>query len=339
MQAISSKYLSLGGESGYLGKPQKDSGYDLNPDGIGWRREYEHGSIYWHPEVGAHAVTGAIYVLWGDPKRNKSREGGWEQGPLGYPLTDEMPTQDRVGAFCHFQRGSIYHCQALPPDKRTFRVQGIVRDIWAREGWERSKYGYPTSDTDVRQDGLTHFGEFQHGVIEWFPHEAFTAIEGKYAAYSGEAGPLGEPTEPFKVCPDGIGYYRHYKNGCIYWHPKMGAAAVFEPIRRKWGELDWERGLLGYPLRDEVQLPNGRCCAFQKEGGYIYHKNGSSDAFVVYGDIGRKYAALGWEQSPLGFPVSDEMDFDNLKLRRVSHFESGSIYFQDGKTTLAVGQK
>ncbi len=329
MQEIEKKYIQLGGEAGTLGPPT--SGYDLNPDQVGFRRHYKHGSIYWHPDTRANMIFGSIRKLWSNPHREELKEGetggrdGWEQGLLGYPLTDETATPDHVGAYSHFQRGSIYSHPVLG----TWRLQGIIRDIWAREGWERSKYGYPISDTDLREDKLTHFGRFQHGDIEWFPHEALAAIQVKYNAYGAASGQLGQATEDFKRCPDGIGYYQHFEHGCIYWQPKFGAVAVFEPIRQKWGELEWERGLLGYPIRDESSTPGGagRICAFQKEGGYIYWKTGSDKAFEVHGNIGKQYADMGWEQSRLGFPVSDEMDADGSDFQRASHFEGGHIYW------------
>ncbi|MGO4859079.1 LGFP repeat-containing protein, partial [Arthrobacter sp. 2MCAF14] len=54
------------------------------PDGVG---QYTHftgsggSSIYWSPATGAHEVQGAIRAKWAAL--------GWEQGRLGYPLTDE----------------------------------------------------------------------------------------------------------------------------------------------------------------------------------------------------------------------------------------------------------
>jgi len=98
MSAIDEKYNELGGSAGFLGKPTTE---ELTcPDGVGHFRHYEHGSIYWHPNTGAHEVHGAIRAKWSELK--------WERGFLGYPTIDETATPDGVGRFNHFQGGSIY---------------------------------------------------------------------------------------------------------------------------------------------------------------------------------------------------------------------------------------
>ncbi|MCD2113012.1 MULTISPECIES: LGFP repeat-containing protein [Rhodococcus] len=45
------------------------------------------------------------------------------------------------------------------------------------------------------------------------------------------------------------------------------------------------------------------------------------------GEIRNKWNELGGSQGALGYPVSDEIDVDGVK---VSTFERGSIYFEDG---------
>jgi len=50
-------------------------------DGVGRFRTYERGSIHWHPRAGAYETHGAIRDYWA--------KLGWEQSPLGYPLSDE----------------------------------------------------------------------------------------------------------------------------------------------------------------------------------------------------------------------------------------------------------
>src|SRR5674536_378828 len=72
------------------------------PDGVG---RYNHfskgGSIYWTAATGAHEVHGNIRAEWAAT--------GWETGPTGYPVTDELGTPDGVGRFNHFSKGgSIY---------------------------------------------------------------------------------------------------------------------------------------------------------------------------------------------------------------------------------------
>jgi len=71
------------------------------PDGVGHYRHYEHGSIYWKPSTGPHEVHGLIRKLWANLN--------WEKGPLGYPLTDERPTQQgSANRFNDFENGVIW---------------------------------------------------------------------------------------------------------------------------------------------------------------------------------------------------------------------------------------
>lgn len=93
--AINDKYLELGGCSSFLGAPITDE--QTTPDGVGRYTVFEHGSIYWTPDTGAHEVHGGI--------RDKWAELGWEAGELGYPISDEYPVAG--GARSDFELGSI----------------------------------------------------------------------------------------------------------------------------------------------------------------------------------------------------------------------------------------
>jgi hypothetical protein len=77
--AIRDKWRDLNWEAGPLGYPLSNE--TKTPDGIGRFSVFQHGSIYWKPQTGAHEVRGAI--------RDKYMQTGWEAGPLGYPVSDE----------------------------------------------------------------------------------------------------------------------------------------------------------------------------------------------------------------------------------------------------------
>ena len=94
---VSDKYAQLGGPGGFLGQPTIPE--NSTPDGVGRYRHYEHGSIYWHPRTGAHEVHGLIGQRWA--------ELNWEQGYLGYPITDEIDTVDGGGKVSRFEGGEL----------------------------------------------------------------------------------------------------------------------------------------------------------------------------------------------------------------------------------------
>lgn len=95
-------------------------------------------------------------------------------------------------------------------------------------------------------------------------------------------------------------------------------------IERKW--LSYNDPYMGDPTTKTAATPNklGYYNHFQK--GSIYHKTGASEAYVVFGMIRNLWANLGWENSSLGFPTTDELD-TTLKDGRYNHFEGGSIYY------------
>jgi hypothetical protein len=155
--AIRDKWAATGWERGPLAYPVTDE-TGLS-DGAGRLNHFQHGSIYWTAQTGAHEVHGAI--------RDKWAGLGWQAGLLGYPTTDETGTPDGVGRFNHFQGGSIY----WTPGTGAHEVHGLIRERWSELGWERSYLGYPTSDeTDwVNPANGVHgrISFFQFGRIGW----------------------------------------------------------------------------------------------------------------------------------------------------------------------------
>jgi len=134
------------------------------PDGVGRFNHFSKGgSIYWTAATGAHEVHGAIRVEWAAT--------GWETGPTGYPVTDEMTTPDGVGRFNHFSKdGSIYWTAATGAHE----VHGAIRTAWAAAGWETGRVGYPVTAEYAVPDGRA--SDFQHGRISWNASSGLTAV-------------------------------------------------------------------------------------------------------------------------------------------------------------------
>jgi hypothetical protein len=80
------------------------------PDRVGRFNNFQGGSIYWTPRLGAHEVHGAIRGRWGDL--------GWERGLLGYPTSDERNTSDGSGRVSDFEGGSIVWSSVAGPTER-----------------------------------------------------------------------------------------------------------------------------------------------------------------------------------------------------------------------------
>ncbi|MBE2274161.1 MAG: hypothetical protein IAE62_07810 [Flavobacteriales bacterium] len=109
-----------------------------------------------------------------------------------------------------------------------------------------------------------------------------------------------------------------------------------ESVKGKDGRLSSvnQKYFLGAPISDEFPTPqkNGRGQHF--EGGSIYWSP-STGAHEVHGAIRDKWKSIGWENSFLGFPVTNEMTTPD-GFGRYNFFEGGAIYFHPNLGTFAV---
>lgn len=133
--SIEDKYSSLGGPSGFLGSPLESENYC--PDRIGKYRGFTHGSIHWNPAGGAYETHGPI--------REKWSQSGWEAGPLGYPISDEM--------------------------------DWAAYDLWDMLPTDYIKWTYPEFELGLWLDKeiihsdfekLGRWSKFEHGCITWW---------------------------------------------------------------------------------------------------------------------------------------------------------------------------
>lgn len=168
---IYQRWVALGGLS--WGVPSTDELTTSRGDGRFNFFNNGSASIHWTPRTGAHAVWGAILQKWA--------QLNWENGPLGYPITDETATPDGVGRFNHFENGgSIY----WTPDAGAYAVYGDIRKLWESLGWERSYLGYPTSDeVDFPEGGRAN--TFQNGGIYWWPDTGAIDLRDVVVHYTG----------------------------------------------------------------------------------------------------------------------------------------------------------
>jgi hypothetical protein len=197
--AIGEKYSALGGAGGPLGSPASDESDALNG---GRFNNFQNGFIYWHPNLGAHAVYGLIGEKW--------NQLGREKGVLGYPTSDEF----QEGSFrrSNFQYGFIRWSQAGGVE---VFVNGQPYNVIPRMG--SSKVGgpvfgpapgpqaVPQPSSDIQPYGL---------------------IGAAWGGLGGPNSPLGKPVTPEQDVPGRPGRVQSFEHGQISWTPNTGSASM-----------------------------------------------------------------------------------------------------------------
>ncbi|MGW5074161.1 alpha/beta hydrolase-fold protein [Rhodococcus sp. NPDC004095] len=191
---IGGEYQAMGGPSGPLGLPTTSE--FGTPDGRGRGNHFQAGSIYWTPQTGAHAVRGAIRDLWSSQ--------GWETGPLGYPVGDEINTPNKDGAVQGFEIGAIY----WSPTTGANGVQGLIMKKYGELGYENGWLGFPkTSEQGPIRDG-GRYNVFENGNIYWSPLSGAWSVKNgpifdAWGSQGWEGGRLGYPVGDERPIPGG----------------------------------------------------------------------------------------------------------------------------------------
>jgi hypothetical protein len=300
---------------------------------LGSRLQAGNGALYaWRdgPNRRAHEVRGLI-------EQEYDRLGGPDGSFLGYPVTDESRSADRVGAYNHFQRGSIF----FSPRTGAHEIRGLVRATWIQKGAEIGVLGYPRTH-EMRSTTGAAYSLFERGAVYFSAgtgaHEVHGEIGRRYLELGTDVNPLGLPVSDELLTPGGTGAANHFQRGSIYWSPRTGARFVRGLIRDKWFSARAEQ-TLGFPVTDEtcasvVQGPASRCEGARSmfERGSIYWSP-QTGAAIVRGLIRDRYE-LGMV-GVLGFPVADEAPTP-FRPGAYSHFQHGSIYFSPQTGAVSV---
>ena len=158
--AIRNKWAETGYENGGLGYPVTGEIGGLKNGGV--FQNYQGGSIIWSPTTGAHISVGGIRSVWA--------ASGYENGGLGYPVTDEIGGLKNGGVFQNYQGGAII----WSPATGGFISTGGIRSIWASTGYEGGRLGYPTSNEYLT--GPNQVAQnYQGGTIHWTPTSSWIA--------------------------------------------------------------------------------------------------------------------------------------------------------------------
>ena len=155
--------------------------------------------------------------------------------------------------------------------------------------------------------------------IGWPQASPVSPIAAKYAALGGAGSMLGTPVGGEYPVPGGTG--QNYTGGRIYYSAATGAHEVHGAVRARYLALGGAAGVLHLPVTDETGASDGVGRYNHFSAGSIYWTPGTG-AWSVRGAIRARWAALGWERSPLGYPVTDEYAVTG---GRRSGFQHGSI--------------
>ncbi|TKJ35620.1 hypothetical protein [Blastococcus sp. CCUG 61487] len=292
--ALRASYEARGNENGGLGYPISDPSCGLKDDGC--YQLFQNGRLYSNASTGTWMVRGGNLELW--------HTHALENGPLGYPATDEIGGLTRGGSYQVFQGGKIY----WSPVAGSRVVSGVIRTGYDARGSENGGLGYPLMDTacGLRDGGC--FQWFEGGTIyssnSTSPQWVFGGIREKWDSLGLENGPLGYPTSDEQDALGG-GRMQTFQNGSIYWSPRTGARVMSAAMTAGFDARGGIGGGLGYPVSDTVCGLRDSGCYQVFQGARMY-SSASTPVHRVFGGISEKWDALGLENGPLGYPVSDE---------------------------------
>ncbi|WP_346620375.1 Ig-like domain-containing protein [Blastococcus montanus] len=292
LQVIEDGWAAAGWEEGPLGYPVGDQ--VVLPGGLS--QPFQDGGVYWSAVTGSHGVaaeTHDTYAAWGGPT-----------GRLGFPTTGDNCGLRGDGCWQAFQGGTIH----WSPATGAHVTDGMIRDAWARTGWENGRLGYPTTDAVCGLRGGGCWQGFQGGTIHWSPATGARVTDGAmrdaWARAGWKNGRLGYPTTDANCGLRGGGCWQGFQGGTIHWSPATGAHATDGAMRDAWARTGWENGRLGYPTTDAVCGLRGGGCWQGFQGGTI-HWSPATGAHATDGAMRGAWARAGWENGRLGYPTTD----------------------------------
>ena len=262
----------------------------------GYYRNYQGGAVIWTPANGAMVSHGAIRSRWSAL--------GFENGPLGYPTTDEVSGLRNGGVYQNYEGGAII----WSPATGAHSSMGVIRQRWQQLGFEGGELGYPTSETVTGLRNGGSYQNFENGAIISSPtagtHESVGAMRTRWSQLGFEGGILGYPTTNVVTGLTNGGSYQNYEGGAIISSPTAGTHESYGSIRQEWQQLGFETGKLGYPTSNIVGgLING--------GSYQNYENGAiissptAGTHESYGPIRQEWSTAGFETGVLGYPTTE----------------------------------
>lgn len=150
---INLAWRASGGLGGPLGARQ---GAQATVGDNGAEQGYAGGKIFYSPDSGAHAVTGAIL--------SKYESLGGPTGDLGYPVGTEADggvPNSRIGSFSASDKPVIF----WTPDNGAIVVRGSINAAWQKLGGATGTLGAPTGEQTSNGDTVSQ--TFSGGQVSW----------------------------------------------------------------------------------------------------------------------------------------------------------------------------
>lgn len=278
--AILARYSQLGYEFGALAYPTTDeicnqpNGQPLRFGGCFQDFQLDNASIYWSPQYGAHDIAG--------PAKSKWAETGYENGKLGYPVSDKACNGRDSGCYQNFDidNATIYH---QPNTSSAHYIRGAIKAKWATIGYEHGRLGYPTSDEicDLPYQGCRQEFERERGKITWQVSVGAHYLVGEIRAKWDQTTTANFDILSYPTTDEICGLKN---NGCkqefgkstnatyrrtIWWTPNTGPHPVIAAgILNQYYNRSAENGTLGYPLNDTGTNSTGKW-AQHFQGGWL----------------------------------------------------------------------
>lgn len=134
-----------------------------------------------------------------------------------------------------------------------------------------------TEGENVTPDDEGRWAQFEHGYIYWTPdtgaHAIPTAIFEPWAELGWETSTLGYPIGDHTVLPEGV--VQGFENGAMYRKNDRDGYFVTGLIRARWNRSGYEGGPLGWPVSNEIELPDGSVYQDFEHGRIVWSPDGT----------------------------------------------------------------
>jgi len=197
---------------------------------------------------------------------------------------------------------------------------------WAAGGAETGVLGYPTGGEVCGLRGGGCLQTFQRGAVYWSPatgaHVVSGQVQQRWGAQGWEGGRMGYPvTDTSCGLADG-GCWQAFQVGRVYSSASTGAHVVWGAILQTWAAGGAETGVLGYPTGGEVCGLRGGGCLQTFQRGAVYWSPATGAHAMAVGGLQSRWAATGWENGRLGYPVEAERAVPGGRAQR---FQGGTL--------------